>query len=208
MKEWVLANTDISEEEYDNKITQYQNLPFIKGYAKDYRSLLLINIITFTLYKPTNETMNKYHIIPENDMYRVKDTKVIFSLFYDFCPAPELFTINRTGHCFSVAIELGSSEKVSIVTSICKDYNNRDFLHTFVISEQEEPWVFDYSLNLIMPKTTYYELLNVREIKVLNNADFRHYYKILRNNISKVSGQINEDEFLVFPESITNALKK
>lgn len=82
----------------------------------------------------------------------------------------------------------------------------KSFLRLFLYDSKTDQ-VFDYTLNLVMGKDTYYELFNVRVVKILKNADLKRISSLIRLH-PEISRYIDLKEYFCFLEETEKAVKR
>lgn len=199
MKEWILENTTVTEERYDELINSDE-----KGQemSKNIKKLILMAIDKYTLNAPTPENMEQWGIETSGNAYIFEGIK--FQLFSRVLQDHKLYSKERYHQCHLASFYLAQVLELSVVTAKCIGYSDNSFLHSFVLDEQRG-LVYDYCLNVIMSKSNYYDLFDVNEIVKIEYADLIDYYKILEKT-SMANENIDYKEVVTFPTEIKEAL--
>lgn len=205
MRDWIIANTSVTAEEYDKYIKrEYKEYPSdidLSKVSDDPQKQLLWKIQYFTLF-PTLYNRIKLGIKKRGTKYSISGIE--FELLSNFYADSNLTTLNRYGECSTKTIELALKSKGDLVTAICTDFRGVKISHVFLIGKiDNNPVVLDYTLNTIMNMKDYYHLWDVEEIRILSNKDFKRYFSNLQEFPD--SKYINLDEFLIFPEAVNEA---
>jgi len=210
MKDWILANTTVTEEEYD-KIMQYNDYPEDANLTKvseESKKQILLNIVAFTLNKPSIINKIVHQIKKLNGVYYYKG--YTFGLFYDCYQDNDLFSMKRYGRCHEMSsLILSKEQKLKMVTAICRTFKNIPFLHSFLIWKDEfnKEYVYDYTENLVMNKEAYFDLLDVEVINVMDYDTLKIFLEAYESNKEQYK-YINITELLCFPNQIKEAILK
>ena len=206
MKEWLIKNSGISEEEYDKIINCDKDLT-IDDTSDEYilsnkDSLLMYDIMNFTLDK----NYKKDEFVLLGDYYSYKG--ISFSLLSDFFPDETLLSEERFGKCHTASYSMAICSSLDLLTLMCTDFQSgKDFLHT-VLLIQDTDEIIDYTLNIIMNKQLYFRLMNARIIKYISNEKIKMIDNNIRKSTSNVKKNINVKELLCFPDEINNLVLK
>ena len=206
MKEWLLLNTNIKEEEYDRLINIDKDYS-LDNTSNEYilkheDSLTFYNIMNFTLdknYKKWNVNRCGNFYIHNNIPFLM-----LSDVFYD----DTLLSTNRFGKCHTASYFLAVNTSLDLLTLICTDFQNgKDFLHSVLYNELSNE-IIDYTLNLIIDKDIYFKYMNARLIRYIDN----YYIKKINENIIDLSSNIQDNitikEILCFPDEINNLILK
>jgi len=210
MKEWLTANTSITEEEY-NRYFQYKDAPKdldLSKVSSDPKKLALLQIELFTL-KPTMLASLKYGIKRTKKAYSYRGFN--FELFSDSCTDKRLLSPDRYRKCIEMSINFALIMKLDIITGICTDFRDNKFLHSCLIGRDKDgkTYIFDYTRNLIMPKDEYYDLLDVEEIAILSNKDIKSIYEMIESYPDFFNSiGLSSFEVACFPKEIKEALSR
>lgn len=210
MKEWILENTSVTNEQYNryinSKYKEYPNIDF-NTVSTIPKKRTLLDIQLFSL-NPSFLNVLKFGIKKKGNSYFKNGIK--FQLLSDFYKDKDLFTSNRYGKCALESIKIALLTKANIVTAICTDFREVKILHTFLIGyldSYQKPMVWDYTMNLVMNVEDYYNLCDVEVIKFIKNEDFRTFLENVKIGLQH-GADINLDEFLIFPEEVNEAVLK
>ncbi len=204
MRDWMLEHANISIEEYTNNMLDYNKQSYEVSCDRNNPDIdFLLTLARFSI-KPNILKRKLLGITKNGTIYTYKGYN--FELFSDVLNDPLLLTSQRYGECHAKSFIIAYHTKLDIVTAKCTDfYDGKDFIHTILVDKVGNK-VFDYTWNLIIDKTTYYRIFNVREIKYLSNKEFKKYAKILIANKNKYGELINIREFLCYPEKVCAAI--
>ncbi len=204
MREWVINNTGITAEEYD-KIMCFQDKPedSLEILDTDPKKLILRGLEKFSL-KPVNFwRIKKFHIIKDNDWYVF--FKVSFKIMADYIKDNKLYSKKRYGECYNsyfIALE----NKLDIVLALIKGEQNFKCMHAFLVGKLDGvEVVYDYTLNLILKKEDYYDLMDVEEISYFTYQDLQVLDDIIGKS-DEINSFIYIHELLCFPKEIAKAL--
>ncbi len=229
MKEWILKNTIITEEQYDSLINantinmieesitenDKKNEELTNEKTETLRKVFdhpLCTIDAFTLEKPTLLRKITYGVKGKNNEYTCKNIK--FSILAEQLKDKQdiLYSEDRKGICGDLSSYICAiTPNTSIVTAMCIDpaYNDQhQFLHSFVIIKREDKkeYVLDSTFNIIIEKEEYLKLL---EAKVISNISRKKYYNDL-SCLEKLNlgNSISLAEYLCFPDQVIDGVKK
>ena len=167
MKEWILENTTVKEEEYDsliksntvNMVEEKDKQENREDYEIDY-SHPFTTIKVFTLKKPTKLRCVLFGVKKEKDYYLYRGVK--FRVLAEAIPSLEefLYAEGRNGKAFKTSIgicSLLSSANDKVITALCNEPSlkgNKKFIHSFVVytTNEGKELVIDTSLNILMEK--------------------------------------------------------
>lgn len=200
MKEWILENTTVTSDGYDELINSDGKNRQISDNTK--KQILAI-IDEFTL-NPTSTNGSKLGIEKYKDGYIFNG--IIFDLFSDINKDPRLLRRDRYHQCHIASFALALGLNSSIVTAKVIDWFDNSFLHTFILSEEND-LVIDYSFNIMMRKSDYYNLLDVTEVVKIDYPELVEYRELLFS-CNAVVGNIDYKEIVTFPTEIKEAILK
>lgn len=217
MKEWILENTDVTEEEYD-KLINPETIT-IEGVTTEsnhtpnhYFEHPMLAIDLFTQNKPTTLRKLKYRVIKKKKTYIHK--KIKFIILADLLKDMQeiLFSINRKGKCFKLSSEiLAQYGNTELLTAMCIDPFYKEptpFLHSVIISKnnKNKEFILDATFNVAIEKETYLKLLQANIISTISREDFINIINMVsEQNLGKF---IALQEYFCFPEQVTSAIKK
>ena len=205
MKEWFLEKTGVSEEEYDELILS--DAEVVTTDTKTWKDMIIESILDFTIEKPTLMRQLLFQVKKKDGKYYLAE--IPFELFYDYYHDEKLFSTIRYKECHKKSHAIAyNSDRFDVVTAKCSNYmtDNKEYLHTFLYDSKTDQ-VFDYTLNLVMGKDTYYELFNVRVVKILKNADLKRISSLIRLH-PEFAKFIDIKEYFCFPEATEEAVKR
>lgn len=217
MKEWILENTNIPEEEYDKLISS--KTLHIEGESKPINTEQnkifehpILTIDQFTLQKPTIKSKLKYQIKTYKQGFIHK--KIKFVILATILKEMEdiLYSNNRKRKCFELSLEiLKNYSGTYIVTLLCIDPQFKEpipFLHAVTLTKDNEgnELIFDTTYNVIMKKETYLKILNATIISIISREEFSKDITLIKDFLKK--GYIYLDEYLCFREQTISAVKK
>lgn len=221
MKEWILENTTVKEEEYDsliksntvNMVEEKDKQENREDYEIDY-SHPFTTIKVFTLKKPTKLRCVLFGVKKEKDYYLYRGVK--FRVLAEAIPSLEefLYAEGRNGKAFKTSIgicSLLSSANDKVITALCNEPSlkgNKKFIHSFVVytTNEGKELVFDTSLNILMEKDQYLKLLGAKIIseipseKVLSDVEY-----LIANDMAKEKATLYE--YFCFPDQIMEGVK-
>ena len=206
MKEFLLENTSITEDEYEKIIGCDKDLT-IDDANDEYilsheNALIMYDISNFTL----DSNYKKDEFIKNGPFYNHKG--VSFAILSDYYYDEFLKTPVRFGRCHIASYAIAINSFFDTVTMICTDFQSgKDFLHT-VLYTKETNEVIDYTLNLIMDKDIYFDLMNARAVSYITNENIKELDKNVRLSTKELKDNINVKELLCFPEEINNLALK
>lgn len=222
MKEWVLNNTSVTEQEYDNIINsntlKLKNSNLKEIYA-DYKlkklsenPLGVINL--FTLKKPSKFRCIVYRVKKEKNYFIYKDIKfsVLALNVENERYKKELYSEKRVGTCFDKSFDFCNSiDNSKIILAMCINpffTTGKKFLHAFVeiLGKDGKEYILDGTLNIKMEKDMYLKLLNAKIISEMSRNEFFEYVKFIEEN--NLGSLITVPEFLTFPKQINEGVKK
>lgn len=215
MKEWILENTSITEEEYDSIINEDTILMHHKPstkYIQDDNNPL-INIAKFTLKKPSFFNRKKFKIIKKDNSYVYKEIE--FYVLAEFLTNIKawLYSTERLHQCFILNSYICKELKANchLITALCKSpygKDNQEYVHSFiiVITDNNQEYIIDGVTNTIMKKETYFNLYNPKIISNISQKRLREEIPLI-NKFSK-HNKISRGEYLCFPDQIITAVKK
>ena len=222
MKEWILNNTSVTEEQYDALINgdtiNMVDDPGVKAGVVDQLKLTprklgehpLLMIDEFTLRKSNFLRKYLYDIKGKNGKYSYKGIKflVLANMFKDMDDI--LYSKNRKGKCVDLSSLICMKYvDTKIVTAMCvaPDYKEDFyFLHTFVVFVKNgREYVIDATCNIVMAKDIYLDLFKAR---IISNISRDEYYNICEDIECFDLGQdITLAECFCFPKEVTLGIK-
>ena len=220
MKEWILENTDISSEEYDNLINL--DTVSIKGKHNPQEpdpifTHPIIDISSFTLKKDTIFNRIKYKIKKHQDnsntFYECK--KVKFFILSNFLHQLKsiLTSKRRLNQCFhlNAKICLMLDVKCYLVTALCQSpyyTNTKKYLHSFIliILKNNKEYIIDGTSNTIIEKNTYFELFQPQIISCIDQKTLKQDLTLIEEY--EQEGLIYKAEYYCFKDPIISSIKK
>lgn len=221
MKEWILENTSIKEEDYDSIINLNTTKINGKTNAKSNITIIehpLFQIAKFTLQPPTFTQRRKYKI------KRIKDADKKFYYIYEkikFQVLAEtfkimeetLFSLNRLEICFHInsTICILLKCKSYLITAMCTSPFRSDklkYLHTFVLIKDNNgnEYILDGTTNLILDKNTYYSLYKPQVITIIEQEQLKEDLKLIKP--LEDEEKLYRAEYLCFPKEVITSVKK
>lgn len=223
MKEWILENTSVDESAYDSlinadmvdlkekntKIKSKVSTEPLTPRKKEEHPILYIE--DFSLKRATLLRKLIYRIKEKDGLYSYK--KIQFRVLAEYLQDMQnlLYSKEREGKCgdLSSSICLKYSD-TSIVTAVCDNPDFREksrFLHTFVIKKEgNRKYVLDPTLNLIIEKEVYQELMNAQIISDISRE--RYYTDLCYLRDLDLGSSIVLCEYLCFPKQVLEGAKK
>jgi len=216
MREWVLKNTDVLEEKYDNiinsntiNINQEKKIITKKKYTNSY-SHPFCKISWFTLGRPSKIRCAFFKIKFDGNYYIYKDVK--FKILANSIPELEkiLYSKKRKGTCLEYGIDICFNiENSKVVIAMCDNPWTKEtdkFLHCFVTYQGKDgiEIVFDATLNIIMEKELYLKLFKANIISEIEREKMISDIEYIQAN--KIS--VTVSEYLCFPEEIVQGVKR
>ena len=218
MKEWILENTTVTEDSYDNLInpnTVSKNRKIEDNVKINFQNPLY-HICNFTLKKPSKLRCKFYNIKKEGNFYLYKDLKfrVLAETLFDKKEpyTKELYSIKRVGTCFQKSLDFGYNLKNSnIVVAMCDEpfiIPTEPFLHAFVcgVGKDGKEYVLDGTLNIIIEKDIFIKLYNARIISEIDGEKANKDIDLL--NSKDLAHSILAHEYLCFPNEVIEGVKK
>lgn len=221
MKDWIIKNTNVKEEQYDNIFNT--NIVMINGVSKkatekDASDHPIINISMFTFDYPTFFRIKKFKIKKIKDtnkknLYIYKNIK--FYILGEQIPlyANELFTGKRITQCFYLNSTLCLQANLNsyLITAMCKNpyrKNNDTYLHTFVLLKHDngQDYILDGTANIITDKKTYFNIFKPNIISCISKEKLKKDLELLKP--FEESMQIYRPEYLCFTKETVKAAKK
>ncbi len=206
MKEWLIENTSISDNEYERIIGCDKDLR-IEDASDEYilsheNALTMYNISNFTL----DRKYKKEEFIKMDQYYYHRG--VTFSILSDFYYDEFLETPRRFGKCHVASYTIAMNSDFDLMTMICTDFQSgKDFLHTILYSPDSDI-IIDYTLNLIIDRETYFRMMNSRVVSIISNSKIKMLDERLRNSVDEVKQNVNVKELLCFPDEINDTILK
>lgn len=217
MKEWILENSDISEEEYDKLISsktlhiegESQPINIEQNKISEHP---MLTIDQFTLQKPTIKSKLKYQIKTYKQGFIHK--KIKFVILATILKEMEdiLYSNNRKRKCFELSLEiLKKYSETNIITLLCTDPNYKEsilFLHAAILVKDQEgnELILDTTYNIIIKKETYLKLLNATVISIISREEFANDLTFIKDLLNK--NYVYLDEYLCFKEQVMATAKK
>lgn len=221
MKEWILENTTITEQEYDNLLNI--NTVSIKGkhqenHITDLSNHPIVNIAQFTSRKPSLTQRIRFKIIKKKDinkknLYIYKQIKFyIISEFLNNFKA-ELLTLKRHKQCFHLNFDICTTLNITsyLITALCQSpyyKKKKEYIHTFVliITNDNQEYIIDGTINTIMSKDTYFNIFKPQIISCIEKEQLKEDYKYIKP-LEQV-GLIYKAEYYCFKDKVINGIKK
>lgn len=223
MKEWILENTAITEENYNNLINP--NMLNLKNSDLDQKEVKyklfcnhpIITINNFTYGKPTKlrcvlygiKKDNKYFIY-KNVKFRVLAETIIEDPKDSFYK--ELYDKHRLGSCFLKSSDICfNMEDSKIITAICENPSTKSekkFLHCFVSTNGKDgsEYILDGTLNVVIDRETYLNLFNAKIISEIEREKMIEDVGVIKDN--NLAESISFAEYLCFPDEVMEGVKK
>lgn len=221
MKEWILENTSIKEEQYDSIINL--NTVIINGKTNNLPNEKIIdhpiiNICMFSYEYPTLFRRMKYKVkrikdINKKHYYVYKNIK--FYILGEFFPiiADEVFSSRRLKQCFYINSKICLLPKINtfLITALCTHpfkIPKKKYIHTFVLLKTEDgkKYILDGTSNTIMDKDTYFSIFNPKIISCIPKEKLKADLELLKPYEKDKS--IYRPEYLCFPKETLKAVKK
>lgn len=221
MKEWILNNTNILEEDYDRIFNP--RTVIMNGHAEENESDSLsnhpiVNIATFTFDYPTYFRRKKFKIkrlkdINKKNLYLYENIKFYilgeqFPLF-----ANETYSSQRLKKCFYINSEICLSLKSNtyLITAMCSNpfrKSRNQYIHTFVLlkSNDGNDYIIDGTTNTIMNKKTYFDIFKPKIISCISKEKLQEDLKLLKP--FEEQELIYRPEYLCFSKKTIRAVKK
>lgn len=217
MREWILENTEVTAEEYDNLINpetlniEGESKPVQKEPNKIFDHPMLA-IDLFTQQKPTLSTKIKYRVISKKKCFIHKNIK--FVILADLLEEMKeiLYSTNRKRKCFLLSLDiLKKYNDANIVIAMCADPNYKEytpFLHAITLAKDEfgNEIILDTTYNIAIKKETYLKLLQANIISIISRERFKNDYPLIIELLKNDSVYL--DEYLCFPDQVMTAVKK
>lgn len=219
MREWILKNTDVTAEEYDELINQ--ETIYIEGKSTGKKHLgpkkifehPLVGIDYFTFEKPSIQRMLKYRVKKVKNYYYHQNIKfyILSELIKNM--QESLYSIDRIQGCFELSFDICQRVNNSkIVTALCINpfFKKEDIvLHSFVVVTNDDgmEYACDGTLNCSLEKETYLKLLNVTTIiSEIPREDMITAFEFLKEK--DILKYLIYPEFYCFKDRIIEGLKK
>lgn len=223
MKEWILENTSVTEDEYDalingDTINMVDDDPGVKAGVVERTKLTprklgehpMLMIDEFTLKKTNILRKYLYDMKGKNGKYSYKGIKffVLADMLKDM--ADILYSKKRNGSCFDLSSLICMEyTDTNIVTAMCiaPDYKEDFyFLHTFVVfAKNGKEYVIDATCNIVMEKSIYLDLFKA---KIISSISRDEYYNICGDIENFGLGNvITLAEYFCFPTEVTIGVK-
>lgn len=213
MREWVLNNTIINENEYDNFINsdtvnrigerRKNNYNYTKALENP---MYIIN--KFTYRKPTKLRCKIFKIENDEKYYIYKGIK--FKILANHLPSLKrvLYSTKRIGTCVKHGLNICFNlENSKIVTAMCDNplvMEEQKFLHTFVTYVFDEiVYVIDPTINVIMEKSIYLKLFRSRVITEISREKMINDINYLKS----LNLEVTVQEYLCFPNEIMKGVE-
>lgn len=221
MREWILQNTEVTQEEYDKLL----NLNTVRINGKSNVSQNdkisnhpMVNIVRFTSYKPTYSHRRKYKVKRKKDVnkhyyYIYEKIKFyilgeIFSIIEEKC-----FCINRQSNCFYINSDTCLLPKINsyLITAMCISpfrTKQNPYIHTFtlLITPDGLEYILDGTSNVIMDKKTYYSIYKPEIISCIPKEILKEELNLLKP--FEEDERIYRAEYLCFRDKIMESVKK
>lgn len=220
MKEWILENTKITSEEYDKLINL--NTVSINGKSNKHNQHQMsnhpiINIALFTTKKSTIKQRKKYKITKQKDINKnnyYTYQKIKFYILTDFIKHyhNELQSIYRHNQCFHLNSFFCQKLNINsyLITALCKSpffISNTNYIHTFILihSNNNQEYIIDATLNIIMKKDIYFSIFNPQIISFIPKSQLISDLKLITP--LEQDGKLYKAEYLCFPKQVINKVK-
>ncbi len=206
MRDYLIKNARISSSEYDT-IMKYQNTieDLTSPLSLEPKKIILFALKNFSLTPDNLSNRLKWHITKKGNWYNLGNIK--FQIMHDYFKDPNLYSLNRYGKCYEKSFIYALMTNLNLAVAICKDEKNFQFLHAYLIGNLKgEEVVLDYTLNLILKKEDYYNLMDAYEISYISNPKLKE----LERNIhaSPIKSYLDINEILIFPKRINELALK
>lgn len=221
MREWILENTNVTEQEYDNLLNI--NTVSIKGkhqenHIADLSNHPIVNIALFTSRKTSLIRRKKYKIIKKKDinkknLYIYKQIK--FYILSEFLEnfEDELLTLTRHNQCFHLNFNICTKINIKsyLITALCQspyDKNNNEYIHTFIliINNDNQEYIIDGTVNIITRKDTYFNIFKPQIISCIEKEQLKEDYKFIKP--LEQAGLIYKAEYYCFKDKVIKGIKK
>lgn len=123
-----------------------------------------------------------------------------------------LVTRERYGNCHNLAIEFGAvwDEQSTIVTSLVLNANEFEhaeaIVHSYIVGgTEEETYVCDPTLNLVMSKKEYDDLFQTVELSKIEHNTLKNDFHYL---MEQFGGEWNPKIYCLFPEEYMNEMRE
>jgi len=224
MKQWIIENTNITEEKYDNIIITSQTYNPKEGnnFINTIFNNKLLAIHDFTYKSPNILRQTIYNIQKNNKTYNHKNIKfIILAEHLETLLSKtkkkeikqlknKLYSTKRDHKCFELSMEISKFlDNCYITTALCKDpyfKKTNYFLHTFLIIERNNiEYVIDSTFNIIIKKDIYFELFKAKLISKIDKETLLEYLNYIKEN--NYSEYLNFSEVLCFKDEIVNTIR-
>ena len=147
--------------------------------------------------------MKKFHITKDNDWYVF--FKIPFKIMADYTNDHKLYSKERYGKCYE-SYFIALKNKLDVVLALIKGEQNFKCMHAFLVGVIDGTQVvYDYTLNLILKKEDYYDLMDVEEISYFTYQDLQALDDVTQE-YEEINRFLYVHELLCFPKEITRAL--
>ena len=148
----------------------------------------------------------------EKNYYLYRDIK--FRVLAEAIPSLSklLYSVNRNGTCFKSSLDICHNlEDSKIITALCKEIavaEDERFIHSVVAKAREDgvEVVFDATLNILMEKDKYLELLEAKIISEIDREKIISDITYLQENNVDID-RVTLTEYLCFPEQVMEGVK-
>lgn len=223
MREWILQNTNVTDEQYDSLINP--NTVNINGEKRNNKSLTpnnpsrqpMLNIDLYTQQKPNLKRKLKYKIISKKDSSK-KDyyiyKKIKFYILAQIITEMEdiLYSLERKGKCYNLSIKICAKyPETNIITALCIDPYYKEptpFIHTVTLYKAKDgkEYIFDTTFNIAIEKEYYLKLLKTKIISNITREKLIEDIETIAE--ANLGEEIATVEYLCFPEQVMTAVKK
>lgn len=220
MRKWILENTDIKETEYDQLINQNTVIFNTKNKSNNNESSNhpIINIILFTLKKPSFMQRNKYKIkrkkdINKNNYYIYKEIEFYILAEYLKDIKYTLYSTDRFRQCFflntSICIKLNCESY--LITAICTSpykIKTEKYLHSFILikTKGKQEYIIDGTDNFIIKKETFFKIYKPEIVSEIPKNKLNEELKLIKQ--FEQTRKLYRAEYLCFPEEVIKGIKK
>lgn len=224
MKEWILENTEVTEEKYVHLInpntldlednnSENTNSQLENNSTKNKlfeHPILVIN--NFTYKQNYFLKKSKYKVTKTKDFYIYKEIKfrILSDLLKDM--KKTLLSTKRKGKCFELSIDILMKHfNTNIITAMCINPLYKEplpFLHGIILSKDTngKEIILDTTFNTIIDKEVYLKLLQANIISCISRDEFIDDTTLIRK--AKIDKYISLVEYLCFRDQIIKTTKR
>lgn len=221
MKEWILKNTNISEEQYNSVFNL--NTVMISGNSKEPENdgisdHPIVNISMFTFDYPNFSRRKKHKIkrikdINKKHLYTYQNIKFYILGEYLKKYTYITFSTQRLRNCFYLnsMICLLPNINTFLITAMCENPFRKSrlkYIHTFVLLKNTDgkDYILDGTTNTIMDKKTYFDIFKPKVITCISKDKLEKDLELLKP--FEKEKYIYRAEYLCFPKQTIKAAKK